>query len=298
MGPAYSDKAARRRTNGRPAGALRTRSFDPGAARAGAARLADLHCSDSVAPEEVVARAARWADVLRSRICDVERHLRSAVARGASVLLEGAQGALLDIDAGSYPFVTSSSTGVAGACASAGIPPRAVDSVVAVLHSYMTRVGAGPFPTELHDEVGRIIQDRGAEFGTTTGRRRRCGWFDALASRYVMEVNGVTSAVLTKLDVLDGLETVKVCVAYELDGKRIEHMPASATVIAKVSPVYEEMPGWPEGSMQARRWEDLHPRAQEYVRRIEELLGVPVSLLSVGPARDQTIQLRDPLAAN
>lgn len=296
IGPAYADKAAR---DGLRVGDM----LDPDTfttllrrgVEAANVKLTCLYDADPLDSLDLLDRSREWAAQLAPRICDVERELRSALQGGRSILLEGAQGALLDLDHGSYPYVTSSSTGAAGACASAGLPPTSVESVVAVLHSYMTRVGAGPFPTELHDETGERIRTAGNEFGTTTGRPRRCGWFDVVASRYVMELNDVSSVALTKLDVLDGLETVKVCVGYRVNGREIEHFPSRAADLSKAEPVYEELRGWSDTISEARTWEELPPQAQQYVHRIGELLQAPVSIVSVGPARAQTVILSDPL---
>lgn len=296
IGPAYSDKVAR--DGLRMGDMLDTDSFERAVKRGfecSNARLVNIFGAEPMDIDEGIQLAREWAVLLRPRVCDVEHELRAAHRNGQAILLEGAQGALLDVDAGSYPFVTSSSTGAAGALTSVGLPPSAIDSVVAVLHAYMTRVGAGPFPTELHDEFGERIRTQGNEFGTTTGRPRRCGWFDVVASRYVMELNGVTSVALTKLDVLDGLETIKICTGYIVDGKEVRRFPASASVLGAAEPVYEELQGWRAPTSAARTWDDLPPEAQSYVRRIEDLVGVPVSILSVGPARRQTIVLRDPL---
>ncbi len=296
MGPAYADKASR---DGLRIGDM----LDPDtfavkvqqSVELANQQLQHLYNATPLPVEQTVSEARTWAEALRPHICDVERELRDVLRRGRRVLLEGAQGALLDIDAGSYPFVTSASTGVAGACGSAGIPVAQVDSIVVVLHAYMTRVGAGPFPAELEGEAGQYLRTVGKEFGTTTGRARRCGWFDAVASRYSIDVNGATSLALTKLDVLDSLGHIRICVAYELDGKRIDYLPSRAEQLERVTPIYEDLPGWKTSTEDARSWDDLPPAAQGYVRRVEELMETPVSVVSVGPARHQTLVLRDPL---
>ncbi len=295
IGPAYADKASR---DGLRVGDLLDKSrfvhLLEGAVASANRRLAS-YGAEPVDRSSLVEESLEWAEHLRPYICDVERDLRRAHAAGRSILLEGAQGALLDLDSGSYPFVTSSSTGAAGACVSAGLPPSAVTKVISVMHAYMTRVGAGPFPTEANDAAGEHIRTKGNEFGTTTGRARRCGWFDAVASRYAVEVNGVSSLALTKLDVLDGLETVKLCVGYEVKGKRLESPPPSVHVLGQAQPVYEEVAGWETPTAGAGSWEELPKQAQAYVRRIEELMGVPAGIISVGPARSQTIVLSDVL---
>lgn len=297
MGPTYADKAAREGL--RVGDMLNAGLFAKKVGRSlefANLRLTQMYGAEPLDGRELLRQSCEWAATLAPRISDVERTLRIALKDGKSVVLEGAQGALLDIDAGSYPFVTSSSTGAAGACASAGIPPSQVSSVITVMHAYMTRVGAGPFPTELHDETAEHIRRQGQEFGTTTGRPRRCGWFDAVASKYVVDLNGASSLVLTKLDVLDGLDTIRICVGYNVDGQRIDYFPPSADALFKAEPVYEDLPGWRTPTRDAQGWEDLPEEARVYVRRLEELLEVEVSLLSVGPARHQTFTLRDPLA--
>ncbi len=295
IGPAYADKASR---DGLRVGDLldkrRFLSLLEGAVDGANRRLAS-YGAEPVDRSSLVEESQEWAERLRPSICDVERDLRRAHAAGRSILLEGAQGALLDLDSGSYPFVTSSSTGAAGACVSTGLPPSAVTKVISVMHAYMTRVGAGPFPTEANDAAGEHIRTKGNEFGTTTGRARRCGWFDAVASRYAVEVNGVSALALTKLDVLDGLETVKLCVGYEVEGKRLESPPPSAHVLGRAKPVYEKVPGWATPTADAGSWEELPEQAQAYVRRIEAMMGVPAGIVSVGPARSQTIVLSDVL---
>ncbi|MDP9383025.1 MAG: adenylosuccinate synthase [Chloroflexota bacterium] len=297
IGPAYSDKAAR---DGLRVGDMLDRKRFAELVRqsveAANRQLVALYGAEPVDAEHVLDQSEEWARQLGPYICDVERELRYGLSRGQMVLLEGAQGALLDIDAGSYPYVTSSSTGVAGACASAGIPVQSVGPVVAALHAYMTRVGEGPFPTEQENGIGEHLRVVGKEFGTTTGRARRCGWFDAAASRYIVDLNGVTSLAITKLDILDGLDPLKLCVGYEIDGKIIDYVPARPELLFRAEPVYEELPGWQGRTTPARTWEELPDGARAYVRRIEELMGVPVSIISVGPARDETIILRDPLS--
>ena len=226
----------------------------------------------------------------------VWRDLDQALQRGQRMLFEGAQGVLLDVDHGTYPFVTSSNT-VAGTTGSGtGMGPRAAGFVLGIVKAYTTRVGSGPFPTEQDNEIGQKLGERGHEFGTVTGRRRRCGWFDAALVRQAAAVSGVTGIALTKLDVLDGFETIKICTGYTLDGETIDYLPAHAADQARVEPVYEEIEGWPGSTRGARSWADLPARAIKYVRRIEELIRCPVALVSTSPERDDTILVRDPFA--
>ena len=213
---------------------------------------------------------------------------------GSRILFEGAQGTLLDVDHGTYPFVTSSNTVSGQAAAGSGLGPGSLDYVLGITKAYTTRVGEGPFPTELHDATGQFLGERGHEFGTVTGRKRRCGWFDAALVRQSVAVNGTTGIALTKLDVLDGLEELKICVGYELDGARLDHLPASQGQQARVTPVYETIEGWKGTTVGARSWADLPAQAIKYVRRIEELIGAPVALLSTSPERDDTILVTDP----
>ncbi|MFC6688575.1 adenylosuccinate synthase [Jhaorihella thermophila] len=215
---------------------------------------------------------------------------------GKRILFEGAQGALLDIDFGTYPFVTSSNVIAGQAATGVGIGPNAIDFVLGIVKAYTTRVGEGPFPTELHDADGQRLGERGHEFGTTTGRKRRCGWFDAVLVRQTCAISGINGIALTKLDVLDGFETLKICVGYELDGERIDHLPTAADHQARCKPIYEEMPGWSESTEGARSWADLPANAIKYVRRVEELIECPVALLSTSPERDDTILVTDPFA--
>ncbi len=213
---------------------------------------------------------------------------------GKRILFEGAQGALLDIDHGTYPFVTSSNTLAAQAAIGSGVGPRAVGYVLGIAKAYTTRVGSGPFPTELHDDIGQQIGERGHEFGTVTGRARRCGWFDAVLVRQTIKVAGIDGIALTKLDVLDGFEELKVCIGYDLDGERIERLPAGQNAQERVSPIWETFEGWTQSTCGARSWADLPAQAVKYVRRIEELIGCPVTLLSTSPERDDTILMKDP----
>ena len=222
------------------------------------------------------------------------RELDAARRAGKRVLFEGAQAVLLDIDHGTYPFVTSSNTVAGQAAAGAGVGPREIGTVLGIVKSYTTRVGEGPFPTELKDAIGEKLGERGHEFGTVTGRKRRCGWFDAVLVRQTCITGGVDGIALTKLDVLDGFAEIKVCIHYLLDGKKLDYLPADANEQARLTPVYETLEGWSESTQGARSWANLPANAIKYVRRVEELIGTPVSLLSTSPDRDDTIMVRDP----
>jgi adenylosuccinate synthase len=248
------------------------------------------------APLDVAAATAEvesWVDLLRPLACDTGRLLRGARAAGKFVLLEGAQAALLDVDFGTYPFLTSSSTGANGISSGTGLPPRAIDRIVAVAKAYMTRVGsdAGPFPTRETGEIGERLQERGKEFGTVTGRPRRCGWFDAVAARHVCQINGVDALAITKIDVLQGLDPLRICVAYEVDGRRLDEFPSDIDALRRARPVYPDLPGFSEALGGARTPEDLPALAAAYVRALAEEVGAPVELLSVGPERTETVTL-------
>ncbi|MBF0877516.1 adenylosuccinate synthase [Gluconobacter sp. LMG 1744] len=226
--------------------------------------------------------------------CQVWDRLDEARRAGRRILFEGAQAVMLDVDHGTYPFVTSSNTVAAVAASGSGVSPSSVGFVLGIAKAYTTRVGEGPFPTELHDQTGRTLGERGHEFGTVTGRPRRCGWFDAVLIRRAVRVGGVSGIALTKLDVLDGLDEISICVGYELDGQKIETFPSAPGAQSRVKPVYETMPGWKETTAGARSWAELPAQAIKYVRRIEELIEAPVTLLSTSPERDDTILMRDP----
>ena len=225
------------------------------------------------------------------------RELDAARKAGKRVLFEGAQAVLLDIDHGTYPFVTSSNTVAGQAAAGAGVSPRAIGTVLGIVKSYTTRVGEGPFPTELKDATGEKLGERGHEFGTVTGRKRRCGWFDSVLVRQTCITGGVDGICLTKLDVLDGFEQIKVCVGYQLDGKSLDYLPADANLQARLTPIYETLEGWKETTQGARSWAQLPANAIKYVRRVEELIGAPVILLSTSPDRDDTIMVQDPFVS-
>ncbi len=246
--------------------------------------------AEPFAIEPLVDQAAGWGERLRDHLDDTTWLVQAALARGEHVLLEGAQGTLLDLDHGSYPYVTSSNPVAGGACTGGGIGPLQVDEVIGVMKAYSTRVGAGPYPTELHDEIGAGIAQRGHEYGTVTGRPRRVGWFDAVPLRYAVAVNSISSIMLNKLDILSGIDPLCVCVAYEIDGKRVETWPSSGAALSRATPIYERFPGWSEPIHDVRSLADLPENARRYVTAIEEHAGVPIVLVSVGPERTQTIE--------
>jgi len=245
--------------------------------------------------EEVVEELGPLAARVRPFVTDTVALLQAALDASRAILLEGAQGVMLDVDHGTYPFVTSSNTVMGGACAALGIGPTCIDEIVAVAKAYTTRVGDGPFPTELADDVGKLLRDVGAEFGSTTGRPRRCGWFDAAAVRYAARICGATRLAITKLDVLTGLPRIRVCVGYRLDGGPTAGFPIAD--LGRVEPVWEELPGWSEPIAGARSLGDLPKNARGYVERLSELVGCPPCLLSVGPGREQTIAISSPFGA-
>jgi len=254
--------------------------------------LVKVYNRRAIAVDEVVEELLGYVDRVRPMMADTALLLNQALDQGKTVLLEGGQATLLDVDHGTYPFVTSSSATAGGACTGSGIGPTRVDKVIAVIKAYTTRVGEGPFPTELLDEDGERLRAHGHEYGTTTGRPRRCGWYDAVIARYAARVNGVTDFVLTKLDVLTGWEKIPVCVAYEVDGVRYDEMPMTQTAFHHAKPVYEMFDGWTEDITGARRFEELPKNAQLYIRALEEMSGAPFSSVGIGPDREQTLELR------
>jgi adenylosuccinate synthase len=243
--------------------------------------------------EAVVDELAAYAERLRPMVTDTVLLLDRMLTDGKTVVLEAGQATLLDVDHGTYPFVTSSNATAGGACTGSGIPPTRISRVIAVVKAYTTRVGEGPFPTELLDVKGEQLRNAGAEFGTTTGRPRRCGWFDAPVARYAARVNGVTDFVLTKLDVLTGMDEVPVCVAYEIDGERVDEVPTNQAEFARAVPIYETFPGWTEDISSARTLEDLPRNARDYVAALEKMINAPISVIGVGPGRDETVVVRD-----
>ena len=246
----------------------------------------------AITVDEVVDELLQYVERLRPMVVDSGRVLSDALDRGETVLLEGGQATLLDVDHGTYPFVTSSNPTAGGACTGSGIPPTRIDKVLAVVKAYTTRVGSGPFPTELLDADGEKLQNDGREFGVTTGRPRRCGWYDAVIARYAARVNGVTDFVLTKLDVLSGWERIPVCVAYEIDGERVDEMPMTQTSFHHARPVYEFFEGWSEDLSGARSLDELPKNAQAYVAALEQMSGAPISAIGVGPGRNEIIEVR------
>jgi len=291
IGPAYEDRAARsglRLEDLLYADALRTKLERVLPEKN--AVLAALGAEARFEVEPPVEQCLAWGRRLAPHLADVTWLVQDALRRGDHVLLEGAQGTLLDLDHGSYPFVTSSSPIAGGACTGGGIGPRQVDEVFGVMKAYATRVGSGPFPTELLDDVGRGIAERGHEVGTTTGRPRRVGFFDAVSARYAVAVNSVSSIMLNKLDILSGVDPIRLCVAYEIDSRRIEAWPSSANLLERAIPIYENFPGWAEPIHAVRALADLPDAARRYVTALEEAAGAPIVLVSVGPERTQTIE--------
>jgi adenylosuccinate synthase len=295
IGPAYEDKIARR--------AIRIADlFDPSALESKLERLLDLHNfllanyyrTERVEPQRELDTLLRLGERVKPLVVDVTEVLRDLRARGKSVLFEGAQGAMLDIDLGTYPFVTSSNTTVGGATAGTGIGPGAIDYVLGIVKAYTTRVGAGPFPTELTDNVGKHLSSVGKEFGSTTGRARRCGWFDAVLLKRAVFSNSVAGLCVTKLDVLDGLSEIKICVGYRLDGQVLDTPPLLIDRFGECEPVYESVPGWSTPTAGATAYSALPKEAQLYLERIEHLAGVPIHIVSTGPARDAVVMRRHP----
>lgn len=300
IGPAYEDKVGRH-------GVRVEDLYVPEQARERIRQALDLHnfvlANYYQAPtldwQQVADEALAYGERMKPMVADVAGLLADTLARGEQLLFEGAQGALLDIDHGTYPYVTSSNCVAGAAAAGSGIGPGNLNFVLGIAKAYTTRVGSGPFPTELDDEIGTHLATQGHEFGSVTGRPRRCGWFDAAIMRRSIELNGVSALCLTKLDVLDGLETVRICTHYEMqcpDGstQRVERLPTGAAAVARCRAVYEEMPGWQQSTRGVQRWADLPAAAQRYVERLAELSGAPIDIISTGPDRDETIVLKHP----
>jgi adenylosuccinate synthase len=295
IGPAYEDKVGRR--------ALRVRDlFAPETLRQRIRDVLDFHNfalvqyygGQALDPDQVTDDALRLAPRIAPMVADVPAELSAAARRGDRLLFEGAQGALLDVDHGTYPFVTSSNCIAGAASAGAGVGPQQLDFVLGIAKAYTTRVGSGPFPTELFDEVGKHLATKGNEFGSVTGRPRRCGWFDAVAMRRSIQLNGVTGLCVTKLDVLDGLSTVKICTGYVRAGQPVDLLPFGAEDVATCEPLYEELPGWSESTYGVKSWDGLPVAAQRYLQRLCELVGSPIDMVSTGPDRDETILIRHP----
>jgi adenylosuccinate synthase len=295
VGPAYEDKVARR--------AIRTQDlFDAPRFAEKVREVLDYHNfvltqylgAEAVDAAQVIDGTLRVADRLKPMIVDVSHRLNAEMAAGKSFLFEGAQGTLLDVDHGTYPFVTSSNTVAGAAAAGAGVAPQKLNYVLGITKAYSTRVGSGPFPTELLDADGKHLRDKGNEFGSVTGRPRRCGWFDAAALRRSVQVNGTTGLCITKLDVLDGMPVVKLCTGYRYRGSTTDILPFGAEEVAQCEPVYEEFAGWSESTYGVRDWDGLPASARRYLERLAQVTGVPIDMVSTGPERDQTILLRHP----
>lgn len=257
--------------------------------------LEKLYGLEPLDPQTVIEEYTGYANRLRRHVVDSSLLINQAVRQRKNILFEGAQGTLLDLDHGTYPYVTSSNPVAGGACVGSGVGPTMIDRVIGVAKAYTTRVGEGPFPTELHDGMGEALCDRGAEFGTTTGRRRRCGWFDAVIGRYAVRINGIDCLAITKLDVLDELEEIKICVAYDLDGEVCHELPSSARQFARCRPIYKTMPGWQQSTADCRSLDDLPQQALRYLKFLAELMESPIAIVSLGASRDQTIIVEDPI---
>jgi adenylosuccinate synthase len=295
IGPAYEDKATRR-------GIRFVDLLDPKVFTEKVNTILDEKnfylknylSADTLDAGEIIDQYQEYAQRLAPHVVNVSVIINDAIKNGQHVMFEGAQGTHLDIDHGTYPFVTSSSTLAGNACCGSGVGPRQIDEVIGIVKAYTTRVGAGPFPSELFDDIGDRIQEKGAEFGATTGRRRRCGWLDTVILKNAVRLNGLSGLAITKLDVLDGLESVRICTAYDYQGELISDFPASLDVLADCKPVYEDLPGWTEDISSLRKLEDFPLNARNYLNRIAELTETDLHIVSVGPDRDQTIVLKHP----
>ena len=292
IGPAYEDKIARR---GIRVGDLADPAGLEHNVRANVDARNRLVQDTTMDAGDVLAELARHAARLLPWVRDVSLLLAEAMKAGQSILFEGAQGTLLDIDHGTYPYVTSSNASIGGVCTGLGVPPKSIDGVLGVVKAYTTRVGEGPFPTELTGDMGNILRDSGNEYGSVTGRPRRCGWYDAVAARYGVRINGIDALALTKLDVLDGVETLDICTAYRCGSRTITEFPSDLSQLAACAPIYESMPGWKTATRGARRYEDLPDAAKKYIARLEEVSGVRMAIVSTGSERDDTILRRDVL---
>jgi adenylosuccinate synthase len=257
--------------------------------------LQKLYNLEPLDAEAIIEEYRGYADRLRHHVVDASLKIDAAIRERRNILFEGAQGTLLDLDHGTYPYVTSSNPVAGGACIGAGVGPTCIDRVIGVAKAYTTRVGEGPFPTELHDDIGNHIGEVGAEFGTTTGRKRRCGWFDGVIGRYAVRINGLDCLAVTKLDVLDDLEEIKVCTAYELDGKVTHDFPSDARAFARAIPIYETLPGWKQSTSECKTVEELPTEAKEYLKFLADLTGTPIAIISLGASRGQTIIVEDPI---
>ena len=297
IGPAYEDKVARR--------SVRVADlYQPAVFAERVRSILELHNfvlknylkAEALDPQKVIDDALSYADRLAPMVKDVSAELNRAMDAGKQFLFEGAQGSMLDIDHGTYPFVTSSNTVAGSASAGAGVGPQRLNYILGITKAYCTRVGEGPFPTELLDETGELLRRKGNEFGAVTGRPRRCGWFDGAALRRAVQINGITGLAVMKLDVLDGLDTIKLGVGYKMDGKELKVMPSGADAVAKCEPIYEEFPGWTESTFGLTEWDELPESARQYLSRLSEVAGAPIALVSTGPDREQTILHVNPFA--
>ncbi len=296
IGPAYEDKVGRRAIRVADLGDIKTLELRVDRALMHHDALRRGLGMEPVDRAALLAKLTEVAPKILKYAAPVWKVLNEKRKAGKRILFEGAQGALLDIDFGTYPYVTSSNVIAGQAATGVGLGPNAIDFVLGIVKAYTTRVGEGPFPAELDDDDGQRLGERGHEFGTNTGRKRRCGWFDAVLVRQTCATSGVSGIAFTKLDVLDGFETLKICVAYELDGERLDYLPTAADQQARCTPIYEEMPGWSQSTEGARSWNDLPAAAIKYVRRVEELIDCPVAMLSTSPEREDTILVTDPFA--
>lgn len=295
IGPAYEDKISRR-------GLRVSDMLDPQRLAEKLKEVMEYHNfslvnyfkADPVDYQTVLDETLKMAEIIKPMVCDVTNELHKHRKAGNNVMLEGAQGTLLDIDHGTYPYVTSSSPTAGGACTGTGVGPHFLDYILGITKAYTTRVGSGPFPTELFDETGAFLAEKGNEFGATTGRARRCGWFDAVSLRRAMNINSITGICLTKLDVLDGLDSVKICTGYRCDGEEMDVPPVSTIKYAKCEPIYEEMPGWSESTVGITDYDALPQNAKNYIKRLSETVETPIDIISTGPDRDHTIVLRNP----
>jgi len=298
IGPCYEDKATRRGirfiefTNSnvfaeRVKRILEEKNFS----------LENYLSAEALKADEIIEKYAAYADRLAPYIGNISVELHRSLRNGKQILFEGAQGTHLDIDHGTYPFVTSSNTLSGNACCGAGIGPKEIHQVIGIVKAYTTRVGRGPFPSELFDDIGDAIQEKGAEFGATTGRRRRCGWLDTIILNNAVRLNGLTGLAVTKLDVLGGLDSLNICTGYEYQGKILDYFPGDLQILADCKPIYETLPGWSEDISGVRNFNDLPENTKKYLKRIEEIVETPVQIISIGPARDETIVLENPYTA-
>ena len=253
------------------------------------ALITKIYNKNPLSMEDILVKCREWAQWLRPHVQSTEKLIQDILAGNQRILLEGAQGTLLDLDHGSYPYVTSSSPSVGGACTGLGLNPQSISGVLGVFKAYSTRVGSGPMPSELHDETAELLREKAQEYGTTTGRARRVGWFDAVAARYSRQINGFTGMVLTRLDILDGFSSVKICVGYQVGNEEIDYFPADIALQEKCVPVYEELPGWDTPTASSTRKDQLPVNALNYIQRVEDLVGCPVQIISTGPSREETI---------